>query len=113
MQVLRTVCVFALGVSLGIAAEQTKKSALDKPTLEAYVRQVELLPEQLKVTIGDPKPTLFPDFYEVPIEVSSPTGIFVMRYFVSKDGQKVVKGSMFDINKNPFEAEMKQVKTDL
>jgi protein-disulfide isomerase len=113
MLVFRTVCVFALAVSLGVAAEQAKKSALDKPTLEAYVRQVELLPEQLKVTIGDPKPSLFADFYEVPIEVTSPQGVYPMRYFVSKDGQKVVKGSIFDINKNPFEAEIKKVKTDL
>ncbi len=113
MQVLRTVCVFALGVSLGWAADAPKKSALDKPTLEAYVRQVELLPEQLKVSIGDPKPSLFPDFYEVPIEINSPQGVYAMRYFVSKDGQKVVKGSLFDINRNPFEAEMKKVKTDL
>jgi protein-disulfide isomerase len=113
MQVFRSICVFALSVSLGIAAEQAKKSALEKPTLETYVRQVELLPPELKVTIGDPKPSLFADFFEVPIEVISPQGVFAMRYFVSKDGQKVVKGSIFDINKNPFEAEMKKVKTDL
>ncbi len=113
MQVLRTLCVFALGVSLGLAAETGKKSALDKPTLEAYVRQVELLPTEMKVTIGDPKPTLFADFYEVPVEVQTPQGPYAMRFFVSKDGQKVVKGAMFDINRNPFEAEMKKVKTDL
>jgi protein-disulfide isomerase len=113
MQVFRSICVFAFAVSLGFAAEQAKKSALDKPTLEAYVRQVELLPPELKVTIGDPKPSLFADFFEVPVELTSPQGVYAMRYFVSKDGQKIVKGAIFDINKNPFEAEMKKVKTDL
>jgi protein-disulfide isomerase len=113
MQIFRAVCAFAVAVSLAGAAEPAKKSALDKPTMEAYVRQVELLPEQLKLSVGDPKPSTFADFYEVPVEVTTPQGVFALRYFVSKDGQKVVKGSIFDINKAPFEAEAKKLKTDL
>jgi protein-disulfide isomerase len=110
---MKILCVFAAAALLLAGAEKARKSALDKPTLEAYVRQVELLPDELKMKIGDPQPSPFSDFLEVPIEVVTPQGVYSIRYFVSKDGQKVVKGSIFDINKNPFEAEMKRVKTDL
>ncbi len=103
-------------VLLGIAAHaQTPaaKSALDKPALEAYLRHVELLPPTLKVNIGDPKPTIFEGFDEVPVEVVTPNGVASLRYYVSKDGKLIVKGTLFDINKNPFQPELNKLKTDL
>jgi len=105
-------CFAALAFAVQ-AADAAKKSALDKPTLEAYIRHVELLPDDLKVNVGDPKPSLFADFLEVPVQVETPTGVYAIRYFVSKDGQRIVKGSMFDVSKNPFQSELDKIKTDL
>ena len=34
-------------------------------------------------------------------------------YFVSKDGQKVVQGNLYDIGQNPFKPELDKLKTDL
>src|SRR5918911_404489 len=103
----------ALFCSALLGQEAAKKSALDKATLEAYLRQLELLPANLKVNIGDPKPTIFQDFLEVPVEVVTPNGVAPLRYFVSKDGKTIVKGSLFDVAKNPFEPELQKLKTDL
>ena len=105
-------CFAALAFAVQ-AADAAKKSALDKPTLEAYIRHVELLPDDLKINVGDPKPSLFADFLEVPVQVETPTGVYAIRYFVSKDGQRIVKGSMFDVSKNPFQSELDKIKTDL
>jgi protein-disulfide isomerase len=92
---------------------EPKKSALDKATLESYLRQLELLPANLKVAIGDPKPTMFEGFLEVPVEFVTPNGIAPVRYFVSKDGRNIIKGGLFDISKHPFQPEIEKLKTDL
>lgn len=97
----------------GAAQDAPKKSALDKAALESYLRQLELLPETLKVVISDPKPTIFADFLEVPVEVHTPNGVAPLRYFVSKDGKHIVKGNIFDINQHPFQPELNKLKTDL
>ncbi len=95
-----------------LAQEPHKKSALDKAAFEAYVRQVELLTPDLKVLVGDPKPSMFEPFLEVPFEIVTPQGSIPLRYYVSKDGKLMVKGSVFDISKNPFEPELKRLTTD-
>lgn len=99
--------------SCAFAQETAKKSALDKAALEAYVRQVELLPTSLKVNIGEPTPTIFDGFLEASVEVVTPQGVVPLRYFVSKDGKLIVKGNIFDISKNPYQPEVNKLKTDM
>lgn len=103
----------ALLCAAAVAQEPSKKSALDKAAFEAYIRQVELLPANLPMRVGDPKASMFDQFLEVPIEVVTGQGDVPLRYFVSKDGKLIVKGSIFDIARNPFEPELKKLKTDL
>lgn len=99
--------------TVGAQAPATPKSALDKPTFEAYLRHLELLPASLKVVVGDPKPTIFEGFLEVPVEVVTPNGVATLRYFVSKDGRHIIKGNLFDISKYPFQQELNKLRTDL
>ena len=40
---------------LVLSAADAPKSAFDKPTLEAYIRHLFVLPAQLTVTVNDPK----------------------------------------------------------
>jgi protein-disulfide isomerase len=114
---MRLVYTFLTAIALlcpaAVAQEPPKKSALDKAAFEAYIRQVELLPPNLPLKVGDPKASMFDPFLEVPIDVITPQGNVPLRYFVSKDGKLIVKGSIFDIGKNPFEPELKKLKTDL
>ena len=98
-----------LGVCVSLAA-QTKPAA-DKAKIEAYIRQVELLPAQMTIRVGDPKPSAYAGFQDLPIEVDTPNGVYALHYFLSADGKFIVKGNMFDMTKPPFENERKGIKT--
>src|SRR6266498_612404 len=61
-RVLLGLCVLA---PLLFPADPAKKSALDKPTLEAYVRHLFVFAPQIKLQISDPKPADVPGFQQV------------------------------------------------
>ena len=113
MRLLYTLLTAAVLLAPTGLAQEQKKSALDKAAFEAYIRQVELLPATVPIRVGDPQPSAFEPFLEVPVDVIMAQGNVPVRYFVSKDGKLIVKGSVFDISRNPFEPEIKKLKTDL
>ena len=90
-----------------------KKSALDKPTLEAYVRHLFVWGPQIKVEISNPKPSLLPGLMEVTVHASAGNAVQDEVFYISKDGQTLVRGSMFDVKDNPFKADLDKLKTDL
>jgi protein-disulfide isomerase len=90
-----------------------KKSAWDKPTFEAYVRHLNVWGPQIKVDIGAPKPSPIAGFSEVVVHASAGTASADFSYYVSKDGQKILQGSVYDISENPFKTDLDKLKTDL
>ncbi len=90
-----------------------KKSAFDKATLEAYVRHVFVWNAQVKVEIGDPTPAPMPGFSQVKVHASQGAASADETLYVSKDGQKIVRGSVFDVTQNPFKPELDKLHTDL
>ncbi len=90
-----------------------QKSAFDKPTLEAYVRHLFVWSPQIKVEIGDPKPAPVPGFSEVQVHASAGNASADETLYVSKDGQKIMRGNFFDVNQNPFKKELDKLHTDL
>jgi protein-disulfide isomerase len=96
------------------AATPAGKSALDKATLEAYLRHVELWIPQVTVKIDDPKPSvILPDFMDVAVHLSYNGATKDESYLVSKDGRKVLKGDVYDVNQSPFQSNLDKLKTDL
>jgi protein-disulfide isomerase len=94
-----------LMITSAFAAEQT---GFDKATLEAYLRHVELWVPGVAVKIDDAKESKeLPGFLDVTIHLSynnvTPPDI---HYFLSKDGKKVFKADVYDINKSPFQANL-------
>lgn len=86
---------------------------VDKVKLEAYLRHLEVLPAQVKVTIDDPKPAAdLPGFNQVTIHLSYNKNALDETYYISTNGQKIFKGEVFDINKSPFQANLDKIKTD-
>jgi len=112
---LRIISLTSLAVLALFAAETTpaKKSALDKATLEAYVRHVFVWNSQVKVEIGDPKPSDLPGFSEVEVHASQGAASADETLYVSKDGQKIVRGAVFDVAQNPFKPQLDKLHTDL
>jgi len=111
---LRNISLTILAALALFAAETTpaKKSALDKATLEAYVRHVYVWPSQVKVEIGDPKPSQLPGYSEVDVHASQGAASADEKLYVSKDGQKIVRGAVFDVTENPFKPELDKLHTD-
>jgi protein-disulfide isomerase len=112
---LLATCLFAAPGTPDKAAEKPaqKKSAWDKPTFEAYVRHLNVWGPQIKVEVSDPKPSEMPGFSEVSVHASAGGASADFQYYVSKDGQKVVQGNVYDIAQNPFKADLDKLKTDL
>jgi protein-disulfide isomerase len=92
-----------------------KKSALDKATLEAYVRHLFVLdPSRINVAVSDPKPSAdLPGFQEVAVRASLGAQSQDFKFLVSKDGQKILQASVFDVANNPFKADLDKLKTEL
>ena len=111
-QFLGTFSILALAlVSFGQTA---KKSALDKPTMEAYVRHLYVMdPAKIKVTVEDPKPsTELPGFLDVMVHASAGNQTYNLPFLVSKDGSKILQGNVFDASANPFKKDLDKLKTE-
>ena len=97
----------------GVAAFGQTKSALDKATLEAYLRNVELFLPGVTAKIDDAKPSAdLPGFFDVWVHWSANGATKDELVFVSKDGHSVVRGDAYNINKNPFQSNLDKLKTD-
>src|SRR5260370_36721253 len=99
--------------ALALAAQVKAPSALDKPTLEAYVRHLLAMAPQVQVKIDDPKPSPLPDMKQVHVHLSLGGRSQDETFYVSNDGKHVVRGFIYDIAQNPFKPELDKLKTDL
>lgn len=97
----------------GAAAGPSRKSALDKATLEAYVRHLFVWGPQVKVAISDPAPSSrLPGFFEVNVQAAAGAATQEEKFYVSRDGRKILKALVFDVTQNPFHEELQKLKTE-
>lgn len=89
-----------------------KKSALNRAALEAYVRHLFVWGPQIQVTVDEPKPSQLPGFLEVGVHATAGSARQDEKFYVSHDGQKIVRGQVFDVNLNPFKQELDKLKTE-
>ena len=111
---LTLLAMMGLACSAWAQTPAPKKSGLDKKVLEEFLRNVELWVPQVGVTIDDPVPSKYaPGLSEVTVHLSYNGQGKDEIYHVSADGQNIVKGEVFNINKSPFQANLDKLKTDL
>jgi protein-disulfide isomerase len=89
-----------------------QKPVLDKQLLETYLRNLELFEPNYQVAFGELKPSLFEGYYELPVEVRTPRMTAALRYFVSRDGQYLIKGSVLDLKQTPFKEQLAKLTTE-
>jgi len=91
-----------------------KKSALDKAVMEAYVRHLFVWAPPIQVTVSDPKPSSqLPGFNEVTVRaVAAGGGSQDELFYVSQDGQKILRGIVFNVAQNPFKPDLDKLKTE-
>jgi protein-disulfide isomerase len=88
------------------------KPQIDKVKLEAYIRHLFVWPPPIEIAVSDPQPGPMPGFYEVKIRGSQGNASQEETFYVSKDGQKIIRGNVFDIAQNPFKPELAKLKTE-
>jgi protein-disulfide isomerase len=113
MRIIATALLLALTcASFGVAQTKSPKNALDKATLEAYLRHVELYRSAVTFKIDDPKPSKYlPGFSEVTVHVSFEGGTKDELYYISKDGQTIVSGDVYNVNQAPFQENLDKLTT--
>ena len=91
------------------AAGTGGKTALDKPALEAFVRHLLIWGPQIKVTISDPAPSELDGFSLVKVTGKAGGVAQSQMFYVSKDGKKVVRAVVYDVDKNPFHKDFERI----
>ena len=65
----------------------------------------------MKIDDAKPAPEM-PGYFLVGVHLSFNGGKKDEHYYVSKDGQTIVKGEVYEVNKNPFQSNLDKLKTD-
>jgi protein-disulfide isomerase len=100
---MKTLAAVLILVVSPLAWAAPGKNFLDKATLENYVRHLDLFRGDVTVKIEDPKPSKYlPGFSEVLVRLLYNGAEKDELYYVS-DGQTIVKGDVYDLNKRPFQ----------
>jgi protein-disulfide isomerase len=100
------------GSAIALRAGDT--SALDKSTMEQYVRHLFVWGPQIQVNVADPKPAAdLPGFKEVMVTATAGQASQEEIFFVSNDGKRIIRGTVYDVAKNPFDADKEKLKTDM
>jgi protein-disulfide isomerase len=109
---MKTLCALVLFAATALAQAPTRQNLLNKSSLEAYLRRLELWIPQVAVQIDDPKPSPYlKGFSEVVVHLSYNGNGKEERYLVSADGTGMIKGEVFDLTRSPFQATLDKIKT--
>src|SRR5437016_762974 len=108
----RTFLLLSVATLLSFGAEP-QKSALDKATLAAYVRHLFVYGPQITVDVDSPKPSPIPGFLQVEVHAAAGQAKQDLTFYVSKDGQKILQGTIYDVKNNPFKEDLDKLKTEL
>jgi protein-disulfide isomerase len=87
-----------------------KPSALDKTVLANYVRHLQAWDQSINIEIANPKPAPMDGFYEMNIHASKDKASQDLVYYVSKDGSRIIQGTVFETAENPFKSDLDKLK---
>jgi protein-disulfide isomerase len=83
------------------------KGALDKATFEKYLRHLELFRGDVTFKIDDAKPSKYlPGFSEVLVHLIFNNVEKDELFYISSDGQTIIRGDVFSLGKSPFQSNL-------
>ncbi len=100
-----SICMPASGFAQSPAAAASQPSTDQAQILkntEAFVRNLFAWGPEFEVNVGPLSPSLSPDFYLAPIQVTNNKRTDKGSVYVSKDGKTFLQGEIFDMRTNPF-----------
>ena len=81
--------------------------ALDKATFEKYLRHLELFRGDVTFKIDDPKPSKYlPGYSEVLVHLIFNNAEKDELFYISDDGQTIIRGDVFTLGKSPFQSNL-------
>jgi protein-disulfide isomerase len=86
-------------------------SALDKAQFETYVRHLLAVVPEVAVKIEDPKPSSTPELLEVDVHFTYQGRSQDDTYYITKDGQHIIRGVVYNFAENPFKEDLDKLKT--
>ncbi len=113
---MRSLQVATLLLSLATLLPAQEKShsasapAFDKTKMEAYVRHLLAVIPEVQVKVDDPKPAPAPDLEQVDVHFSYQGRSQEETFYITKDGQHVIRGVVYSLNKNPFQDDLDKLK---
>jgi len=102
----------AVKKSSGITSSDPK-SGLNKQHLEAYVRHLYGWLPEVKVEVGDYKPSAMPGLLQTNVRASYESASQDKVFLISRDGQHIIDGTVYDSGDNPFRENLKKITTGM
>ncbi len=94
-----------------VSAQEKPKPALDKTRMEAYVRHLLAVIPEVQLKIDDPKPSSASDLQQVDVHFTYQGRSQDETFYISKDGQHIIRGVVYNLAQNPFQEDLDKLKT--
>ncbi len=107
MTLLRRSILVLMIVCLGCSAQLAPPDLTQK--IERQVRATYSIPASVKVTIGQPRPSEFPNYDTVTITMDGGEKKSTYEFLLSKDGKTLVRMTKLDLTKDPYAENMKKI----
>jgi len=104
------ICLVSAGQAL-LAAAPEPLPKIDKARMIAYLRYAEGWSDKVEAAMDDPRPSAFPSYAEVDVHLTFQKQKLDRVYYVTADGQRIISGTVYDLNQNPFKAVLSKLDT--
>ncbi len=99
-------------LSAALAAGAAEKQTVDKAALEKYVRHLLLWGPEIQVEISDPEPSELEGFRLIRVKGSAGHASREEVFYLSRDGKKLVRAAIYELDQNPFRETYEKITTD-
>jgi protein-disulfide isomerase len=104
----RSILVLML-VCLGCSAQLAPVPSDLNQKIERQVRAAYSIPATVKVTVGPPRPSDFPNYDALTITIESPDKKSTYDFLLSRDGKTLARLTKLDLTKDPYAETMKKI----
>lgn len=105
---MRTICLLALAITA--LADPNGPPKVDKNKIEAYLRYI--FPPNTTIVLDDPTASSIAGIQRIIAHLSLGTEKLDRAYYVTPDGEHLINGVVWDLNKSPFEETLEKLPTD-
>lgn len=107
MKLFRRSILFALLICAGCSAQSVPTDLAQR--IEAEVRTYYKIPPNVKVAVGELKPSEFPNYDAVDIAIANGPKTDHYNFLVSKDRKSLLRMTKLDLTKDPYAEVMKKI----